>query len=64
LPDGRYSDCLDTALLLRRDRYVAAIEPVQTLSGLFPMIARLTVPPGNREAPSFVEREELQAKAM
>lgn len=59
-----FSECLDTALLLRRDRYVAAIEPVQSLPGLFPMIVRLTEPPGNREAPDFAAGEELRSKAI
>jgi 3-(3-hydroxy-phenyl)propionate hydroxylase len=59
-----FRDCLDKALLLRRDRYVAAIEPVQSLPGLFPMIARLTEPPGNRNTRANAAKEELQAKAI
>jgi 3-(3-hydroxy-phenyl)propionate hydroxylase len=39
-----FRECLDHALLLRRDRYVAAIEPLQSLLGLAPMISRLTEP--------------------
>lgn len=59
-----FRDCLDKALLLRRDRYVAAIEPVRSLPGLIPMIARLTEPPGQRETPSFTAEEELRTKTI
>lgn len=59
-----FRDCLDTALLLRRDRYVAAIEPVQSIAGLIPMITRLTEPPENRRKPSFTAEEELRSKAI
>lgn len=59
-----FRDCLDTALLLRRDRYVAAIEPVHSLAGLIPMITRLTEPPDNRLTPSFAVDEELRSKAI
>lgn len=59
-----FRDCLDTALLLRRDRYVAAIEPVQSLPGLFAMIARLTEPPGHKETTPIAAEEDLQAKAI
>ncbi|MCO6187859.1 bifunctional 3-(3-hydroxy-phenyl)propionate/3-hydroxycinnamic acid hydroxylase [Rhizobium sp. L1K21] len=37
-----FRDCLGHGLLLRRDRYVAAIEPVATLELLLPVIERLT----------------------
>lgn len=59
-----FRDCLDRALLLRRDRYVAAIEPVRSIAGLIPMITRLTEPPDNRLTPSFAADEELRSKAI
>lgn len=59
-----FRDCLDTALLLRRDRYVAALEPVQSIAGLVPMIIRLTEPPENRRKPFFTEDEELRSTAV
>lgn len=59
-----FSDCLDMALLLRRDRYVAAIEPVRSIAGLIPMITRLTEPPDNRLTPSVAADEELRSKAI
>lgn len=59
-----FRDCLETAMLLRRDRYVAAIEPVQSLPDLLPMIARLTEPLTERIAVPFASGEELQAKAI
>lgn len=37
-----FRSCLGHALLLRRDRYVAAVEPIDTLSNLIPMISKLT----------------------
>nr|WP_319249114.1 bifunctional 3-(3-hydroxy-phenyl)propionate/3-hydroxycinnamic acid hydroxylase [uncultured Celeribacter sp.] len=37
-----FRSCLGHALLLRRDRYVAALEPVQNIEKLLPMIERLT----------------------
>jgi 3-(3-hydroxy-phenyl)propionate hydroxylase len=37
-----FRDCLGQAMLLRRDRYIAALEPVASLTGLVPMIERLT----------------------
>ncbi|ATF20607.1 bifunctional 3-(3-hydroxy-phenyl)propionate/3-hydroxycinnamic acid hydroxylase [Phaeobacter gallaeciensis] len=37
-----FRDCLGHALLLRRDRYVAAIEPVGNIAGLLPVIQSLT----------------------
>jgi 3-(3-hydroxy-phenyl)propionate hydroxylase len=46
-----FRDCLDHALLLRRDRYVAAIEPVGSLANLIPMITRLTKAPGPDQMP-------------
>lgn len=59
-----FRDCLDKALLLRRDRYVAAIEPVRSIAGLIPMITRLTEPPDNRLTPSVAADEELRSKAI
>lgn len=59
-----FRDCLDKALLLRRDRYVAAIEPAQSIAGLMPMITRLTEPPDNQQTPFFAADEELCSKAI
>lgn len=59
-----FRDCLEMALLLRRDRYVAAIEPVRSIAGLVPMITRLTEPPDNRLTPSFATDEEWRSKAI
>lgn len=59
-----FRDCLEMALLLRRDRYVAAIEPVRSIAGLIPMITRVTEPPDNRLTPSFAADEELRSKAI
>ncbi len=59
-----FCECLDKALLLRRDRYAAAIEPVQSIASLIPMISRLTEPPENRQTPSFAADEELRSKAI
>jgi 3-(3-hydroxy-phenyl)propionate hydroxylase len=55
-----FRECLDSALLLRRDRYVAAIEPVQSMAGLIPVISRLTEP----QAVPLAAEEELCAKAI
>lgn len=59
-----FRECLGHALLLRRDRYVAAIEPVESLAALFPMIERLTTPPGSCAMEPFAAEEERQAKAV
>lgn len=59
-----FRDCLEKALLLRRDRYVAAIEPVQSLPGLVPIAARLTGTLENREATSFTVKEAMQVRAI
>ncbi|MDI5929704.1 bifunctional 3-(3-hydroxy-phenyl)propionate/3-hydroxycinnamic acid hydroxylase [Rhizobium leguminosarum] len=59
-----FSECLDKALLLRRDRYVAAIEPVQSIAGLIPMITRLTEPSANRQKQPPVNAAELRLKAI
>jgi 3-(3-hydroxy-phenyl)propionate hydroxylase len=40
-----FRDCLGKALLVRRDRYIAAIEPLESLAGLFQMAACLTTAP-------------------
>ncbi|WP_417711763.1 bifunctional 3-(3-hydroxy-phenyl)propionate/3-hydroxycinnamic acid hydroxylase [Roseibium aggregatum] len=39
-----FRDCLGHGLLLRRDRYVAAIEPIGTLERLLPVIESFTAP--------------------
>ncbi|MCM2435907.1 bifunctional 3-(3-hydroxy-phenyl)propionate/3-hydroxycinnamic acid hydroxylase [Agrobacterium rosae] len=37
-----FRDCLGHAMLLRRDRYICAVEPVSSLCNLIPMIERLS----------------------
>jgi 2-polyprenyl-6-methoxyphenol hydroxylase and related FAD-dependent oxidoreductases len=59
-----FRDCLGHGLLLRRDRYVAAIAPVAGLDGLLPMIARLTEPPTVTSQNSVAPEEELRATAV
>jgi hypothetical protein len=48
-----FADCLEHAILLRRDRYVAAVEPLDTIADLLPIIARLT--PARRAPPKTDE---------
>ncbi|MGV0820336.1 bifunctional 3-(3-hydroxy-phenyl)propionate/3-hydroxycinnamic acid hydroxylase [Martelella sp. AMO21009] len=57
-----FRGCLAHGLLLRRDRYVAAIEPVATLENLLPMIERLAAPVTVESHGTFVPEEEPARK--
>ncbi|MBW8300516.1 MAG: bifunctional 3-(3-hydroxy-phenyl)propionate/3-hydroxycinnamic acid hydroxylase [Hydrogenophaga sp.] len=59
-----FRECLGHALLLRRDRYVAAIQPVESLAEMIPMIEHLTAALGSCEMEPFAAEEERQAKAV
>ncbi|WP_339692624.1 bifunctional 3-(3-hydroxy-phenyl)propionate/3-hydroxycinnamic acid hydroxylase [Celeribacter baekdonensis] len=59
-----FRDCLGHGLLLRRDRYVAAIEPIGQIASLLPMIARLTTPLDTADHQSVATEEELRATAI
>ncbi|MCM2474563.1 bifunctional 3-(3-hydroxy-phenyl)propionate/3-hydroxycinnamic acid hydroxylase [Rhizobium sp. CG5] len=59
-----FRECLGHALLLRRDRYVAAIEPVGSLANLIPMITRLTTETSALQATTLDEEKGVRATAL